>query len=64
MLSDMFAGAALGLLATLLLTVRPGLCYRLSNLLVLAAKGRNDARAWLGLILAGLGAAIGLFTGF
>ncbi len=64
MLSDLFAGAALGLLAMLALVVRPGLAYRLSNLLVLSAQGRNDARGWLGAILAGLGAMIGALTGF
>jgi hypothetical protein len=64
MLSDLFAGAALGLLATLVLIVQPGLTYGLSNLLVLAAQGRGASRAWLGAILAGFGALIGLFTGF
>lgn len=63
MLSNVLAGAALGLLATLVLIVRPGLCYRLANLLVLAAQGRTEARAWLGAILAALGAAVGLFVG-
>ncbi len=63
MISGLFAGAAVGLLAILVLLVRPGLCYRLAGWLELAARGRTDALVRLAVGLALFGGVIGALTG-